>query len=108
MKMMFFQYGQLLPVVKEKTKTMSLTKGNLIRSLPLLFSPAEFRIEENIVHVNTAGKQLKIHILMLPDLSLGSLRLPQILVKFCFHDHTDIQINEFMKHFNQIFHRGGG
>ncbi len=106
--MIFFQYGLLLPVVKELTKTMTLTKEDLIRSLPFLFNSAEFRIEENIIHYSNAGKWLEIHIQELPVLSLGSLLLPQIHVKFRFHDHTDCQIDQFMKNFNQINLRGGG
>ncbi len=87
---------------------MTLTKENLFRCLPLLFNSTEFQIEQNIVYYRDAGKHLEIHIQELPILSLGSLQLPQLLLKFRFHNHTDIQIDKFMKLFKQTNQRGGG
>ncbi len=97
--------GQLTVVKKE----MGITHKDFYAELPALLGDVPFRKNGEAIACLLDGKRIEIMLGAEEVRHLGrSMRLPVTVVTLCFLDFSAQEINDFVRHFNLRFMKGGG
>ncbi len=91
------------------SKEMGLTHKDFYAELPRLLNDTPYQHSKDTIKFQLNHKNIEI--LLAPEgvrqLS-QSIRLPVTFVTIHFFDFTDDEVNDFIKHFNLVFMKGGG
>lgn len=89
-------------------KTLTMTRVDVRRHLPLLFKSASYQETGDCVESIHGAQILRIKMSELPDLVISRLKLPQIRIEFGFTNYDQVQTQAFFQRFERIYQRGGG
>ena len=97
--------GRLTVIEKE----MGITHKDFYAELPVLLENIPYRQQEDVISLQLHGKQMEIVLGPEQVREVGPMvRLPVTLVTLNFTDFTKQEINDFVRHFNLRFMKGGG
>jgi hypothetical protein len=90
-------------------KEMGITHKEFYAELPVLLDNIPYRQHLDTISFQLHGKHMEI-ILGPEELrAVGpTVRLPVTVVTLCFHDFTEQEVRDFVRHFNLRFMKGGG
>lgn len=101
--------GRRLPVAERRiTKTLALTRADLLRQLPAVLAPAAYRVDGDEITASVEGRNLIMELLDLDVSRMGMLVLPQLRLVFTFTDWPQNEIDAFVWRFERVYQRGGG
>ncbi len=93
---------------KTISREMAISRNDLFRIMSLAFADTDYSIDHDRIILNEMGRTLEIEYVVMKDRCLGSLSLPMMQLQLQFTDHTNSQIEQFIRKFDRSFHRGGG
>ena len=97
--------GQLTVVKKE----MGITHKDFYAELPTLLDKIPYQQTDDTISCQLNGKKMEIVLGPEKVREIGrSVRLPMTLVMLRFHDFSEEEMGDFVRHFNLRFMKGGG
>ncbi len=87
---------------------MTISRDEFVRSLRGAVAGAEFTVEGGDIRPVDAGQRWRIALEALPDLGLGSIRLPRQRVEIHLAGCDASATRRFLERFELYFRRGGG
>jgi hypothetical protein len=95
-----------LTVVK---KEMGITHQDFYAELPTLLDKIPYQQTDDTISCQLNGKKMEIVLGLEKVREIGrSVRLPMTLVMLRFHDFSEEEMGDFVRHFNLRFMKGGG
>jgi len=96
--------GEVLALRQE----MSLSRGEFLRSLPAAVGGVAFELAATGARHHEGAKRWRIVLAPLPDLALGSVRLPRQRVEIHLAGYDAAATREFLDRFELYYRRAGG
>ncbi len=88
---------------------MAITPEEFLRSVPIALRDHDYRIDGHSVEAGNAEQGITISLRPLPPRRLGGLlSMPRCEVTIAFHGYDEGECAAFLRHFDQVYRRGGG
>jgi len=95
--------------LKIVSKEMGITHKEFYAEMPRLLNGTSYQHNKDTITFQFNHKNIEIMLAPEGIRQLSqSIRLPITFVTFHFFDFTDDEMDDFIKHFNLIFMKGGG
>lgn len=87
---------------------MGISRDDLYRALPSIFQQQPYEIKDNqIISENDQGI-IMIKIIKEDFRILASMKVPRLVLDFCFKNYRQDQVDIFTERFLLHLHKGGG
>ncbi len=87
---------------------MGITRDDLYRALPSIFQEQPYEIKDNQILSEDNQGRLMIKIIKEDYRILASMKVPRLVLNFCFENYRQDQIKIFTERFLLHLHKGGG
>ncbi len=87
---------------------MYLDATEFWRLLPVALATQSYECSGDKITICEGNRQLEISCTALPELQVGSLRLPRSQAEFRFAGYTQEESQHFLEVFSRPYQRGGG
>ncbi len=87
---------------------MGITRDDLYRALPSIFQEQPYEIKDNQILSEDNQGRLMIKIIKEDYRILASMKVPRLVLNFCFENYRQDQIEIFTERFLLHLHKGGG
>ncbi len=89
-------------------KEMGITRKEFLRTLAAALPATRYSVEEDRISIREAERRITIKLHQQAQRRIGSLQLPSMLVEFSFSGYAQAEAENFMRHIDIHFRRGGG
>ncbi len=87
---------------------MGISRDDLYRALPSIFQQQPYKIKDDSIIAKKNQRSLVINILKEDVRKLASMKVPRLVLDFCFENYTQAQVTSFEKRFLLHLQKGGG